>query len=247
MSAPRWKTAIEKTISQFKNQIVIQIATIDTTRPELGPIPRVRSHIFRSFLDSPDVPALPLLISSTDIRTPKVGQLTTTPRAEVAWWIEGTRQQFRIIADVYLLPPTTHALYAEFAQRLAGAADGTAVALFKHENWELRRVNSFKSLSPTMKASWCRPTPGTRLEGGQEEAKKWPQRVDEPDVTSMPKEEYEEAKRIWDLALGNFVLVIIDPFEVDFVDLSTPPDRRSIFRKTKQNGKWSWEEDEVVP
>ena len=225
---------------------VIQIATIDSTRPE-GLIPRVRSHIFRAFLDSPANPSLPLLLSSTDIRTPKVQQLTATPQSEVVWWIEGTKQQFRIIADIHIVPTPSHPLHSNFKQNLSNAKTGSALPLFKNDDWEARRIDMFKSMSAHMKASWCRPIPGSRLEGGQEEAKRWPDRIEEPKL-GLPKEEYDKAKRNWDMALGNFALVIIDPIEIDFVDLSSPPDRRTLFTKQKDTSQSVvWVEEELVP
>ncbi|KAF8955213.1 pyridoxamine 5'-phosphate oxidase-domain-containing protein [Flammula alnicola] len=245
LGAPRWKVAIEKAIAKYNNQTVIQIATIDSTRPE-GSIPRVRSHVFREFLDSPTNPALSLLLSSTDIRTPKVRQLTSEPKAEVVWWIEGTNQQFRFIADIYVVPTPTHPLHSHFTQSLTKAAPGSALALFKNEDWESKRVAVFNSMSARLKAGWCRPVPGTRIEGGQEEAKKWPERLEEPDP-HLPKEEYEEAKRNWDKALSNFALVIIDPIEIDFVDLQETPDRRTLFTKKQGATDGVWEEEELVP
>ncbi|CAA7264852.1 unnamed protein product [Cyclocybe aegerita] len=102
-------------------------------------------------------------------------------------------------------------------------------------------------MSAQMRAIWCRPARGTPLKGGQEEAKKWPERVDEPDPDAS-REKYEEAKRIWEMALGNFALMVIDPIEVDLVDLSSPPDKRSLFTKRiDSNEGVQWEETELVP
>ena len=225
---------------------MIQIATIDSTRPE-GPIPRVRSHIFRKFLDSPANPALPLLLSSTDIRTPKVKQLTTKPQAEVVWWIEGTKQQFRIIANIHIVPEPSHPLHSNFKHNLSNSETKSGLSLFKDDDWEARRVDMFKSMSAYMKATWCRPLPGSRLEGGHEEARRWPECIEEP-KTGLSKEECEEAKRNWDLALGNFALVIIDPIEIDFVDMSSSPDRRTLFTKNKDVSHDDvWVEEELVP
>lgn len=90
-----------------------------------------------------------------------------------------------------------------------------------------------------MKASWCRPgIPGTQLEGGYEEAKKWPQ--------SLPKlgeAETEQDKRNLEIALSNFALVVIDPFAVDYVDLGIVPNQRTKFTKEGEE----WVEEIVVP
>lgn len=88
-----------------------------------------------------------------------------------------------------------------------------------------------------MKASWCRPVPGTKLEDGYEEAKKWPQK--------LPKlgEGTDEEKHYLQIALANFALLVIDPVEVDYVELSVNPDQRTKFKKEGE----SWVEEIVVP
>ncbi|KAF4612268.1 hypothetical protein D9613_004277 [Agrocybe pediades] len=248
--APRWKTALEDALSKYKNQTVVQIATLDSQSTQITP--RVRSHIFRHFLTSLTSPSLPLLISSTDIRTPKVHQLThTSPHAELAWWIDGTQQQFRLRSRVFLVPHAKHPVYTTFQNALDAADAGDAenptpaLALFKNEDWEKRRVELFKSMSAHMKASWCRPTPGSILEGGEDEAKTWPERIDEPSDPSSP--DYETQKRNWEFALSNFAIVVIEPYEVDFVDLKVIPNRRWLFRRVKKQDDWVWEETELVP
>ncbi|KAF8167325.1 pyridoxamine 5'-phosphate oxidase-domain-containing protein [Crassisporium funariophilum] len=243
---PRWKTALEKAISEYKNQTVVQLATINSSDAVL--IPHVRSLVFREFLVSPANISLPLLISTTDIRTPKVTQLISNSTAELAWWIEGTQQQFRVIAKVHLVPSPSHRLHAHFQSALGEAGPDTGLALFKNEDWEAKRIQIFKSLSAHMKASWCRPVPGSRLEGGQEEAKRWPERVEEPDEKAdMPKEKYDEAKRNWETALGNFAVVVVDPVEVDFVELGVLPNLRTRFFKEKKDAETVWSEEELVP
>ncbi|PPQ79391.1 hypothetical protein CVT25_002661 [Psilocybe cyanescens] len=256
-AAPRWKTAIESALSEYKNQTVIQIATTDNTRPT----PRVRSHIFRAFLSHPAHPARPLLLSSTDIRTPKVAQLTSpnsdsSNNAEIAWWIAGTQQQFRVLARVYIVPAPAHPLHAHFKRQLAAsdAESGAGLALFPAlAEWESQRTRTFAAMSAHMRASWCRPTPGTplALSGGPEGAARWPTRVPEPDRERMTEDEYAEAKRDWEKALSNFALVVADPYEVDLVDLGGERDRRWRFVKKylkEENGEgWGWEEEELVP
>jgi len=90
-----------------------------------------------------------------------------------------------------------------------------------------------------MKASWCRPIPGTRLEGGYDEAKKWPERVQEP-----KEGDDEQVKKNWDMALDNFAVVLIDPDEVDFVELGVMPNRRTRFWR---NSDGSWDSEALVP
>ncbi|KAF8808117.1 hypothetical protein BYT27DRAFT_7047228, partial [Phlegmacium glaucopus] len=171
--SPRWKNTLDKAVEEFSKQRVFQLATIDNI-----PTPHVRSLIFRKFLVKQSDPSLPLLLSSTDIRTPKVAQITgENPAAELAWWIEGTQQQFRIAANVYLVPSPAHPLHSHFERALSCSRDGTGLALFKDEDWESQRLQMFKNMSAHMRASWCRPVPGSRLKGGQKEAKNWPTRL----------------------------------------------------------------------
>ena len=225
---------------------VIQIATLDSSgSPDGIPIPRVRSQIFRSFLSFPDTPSLPLLISSTDVRTPKVTQLiTSSNKSEVVWWIEGTHQQFRFIANVYIVPEPRHHLYDYFLREVGREVN---VASFKEVNWEKKRVELFRGMSEHMRASWCRPTPGTKLEEGQKAAKMWPEKLIEPDE-SIDNKEYETTKRLWDTALANFAIMVINPIEVDFIDLGVIPNFRSVFTKRLfDGGGVEWVEEEVVP
>ena len=190
---------------------------------------------------------MPLLLSTTDIRTPKVAQLTANSTAELAWWIEGTQQQYRITANIYLVPGPEHSLHSHFEHALSRSQDGTGLALFKDEDWESQRLQMFRSMSAYMKASWCRPVPGSQLKGGQEEAKKWPERIEDPSAhEDFPDDKYNENLRNWKKALANFALVVIDPIEVDFLELGVVPNRRMRFFKTpRKHGLW--DDEELVP
>ncbi|KJA28370.1 hypothetical protein HYPSUDRAFT_129559 [Hypholoma sublateritium FD-334 SS-4] len=242
---PGWKSAIEKVLNEYGEHTVIQIATLEKKSDRI--VPRVRSHIFRSFLDCPMNAGLPLLLSSTDIRTPKVRQLTQDPSADIAWWIEPTKQQFRISCEIYLLPAPGHHLHAHFTDVLANANRETSLAQFKTHDWEETRQTMFKSMSAHMKASWCRPIPGSPLIDDPKKVTvdSWPERLEDPgsDVT---EEGYAEGKRLWDIALDNFALVVIDPYEIDFVDLSLIPNERILFTKQKGSLGW-WNEQKLVP
>ena len=221
---------------------VFQLATIDDI-----PIPHVRSLIFRKFLVKQNKPSLPLLLTSTDIRTPKVAQLVINPTAELAWWIEATQQQYRITAEVYPVPNLEHPLHTNFEHALSRSQDGTGLALFKDEDWESQRLQMFKSMSAHMKASWCRPVPGSPLKGGQDEAKNWPEVVEDPsEHEDLPGEKYDEMLRNWNKALSNFALVIIDPIEVDLVEMGVVPNRRTRFFKASESNEL-WREEELVP
>lgn len=145
------------------------------------------------------------------------------------------------------MPNPAHALHSQFERALSRSQDGTGLALFKDEDWESQRLQMFKNLSAHMRASWCRPVPGSRLKGGQEEAKNWPERVEDPSKHEhLPDEEYNELLQNWNKSLMNFALLVIDPIEVDLVELGVVPNRRTRFFKTPGNyGLWS--EEELVP
>ena len=172
-------------------------------------------------------------------------QLTANPTAELTWWIEGTQEQYRITANVYLVPHLEHPLRSQFEHTLSLSKDGTGLALFKDEDWESRRLEMFKSMSPYMKATWCRPVPGSRLIGGREEAKRWPERIEDPSAHEhLPDAKYNEL--LWKQALKNFALVIIDPIEVDLLELGVFPNRRTRFFKSAEN-HGLWDEEDLVP
>ncbi|KAG5339495.1 hypothetical protein C0989_004011 [Termitomyces sp. Mn162] len=236
-AVPRWKTAITNALADHEKAIVVQLASIDPTTP----VPHVRSLIFREFISPRSKPSLPLFLTTTDIRTPKISQIISNPHVEVAWWIEGTQEQFRISGIASAIPAPTNSLYKHFLHNVEHAVPNSAVATLKdeHFDWEAKRKESFENMSAHMKASWCRPTPGSPLEGGEEEAKKWPIRLEEPSEDGD-----EEAKKNWDTALGNFALLIVDPTDVDYVELGVIPNRRTRFWRTSDG---SWDSEATVP
>ncbi|KAL0952002.1 hypothetical protein HGRIS_008653 [Hohenbuehelia grisea] len=265
--APRWKTAFDRAFADAPP--IAQLATLDvaaTTKP------RVRTIVSRGFLSPTRVPALPLIVSTTDIRTPKVNQILTDSAVELAFWAPDAKEQFRIrgTAAIVPSPETEPALYAKCLDAIAGAHGSTRVyEEFKKEkfDWEKKRVEVFESLSPGMKASWCRPQiPGAPLVGGQEEAKKWPKTVEKPDsehpavqrlrltLSSLRSITDPTAQEHWNTALRNFALLLIDPHDVDYVELGVIPNRRTRFWRwdleednSGKDGVEIWKEEELVP
>ena len=255
MSAPRWLTAIQNALSQHEKQSgafmfthiiyaeshrqqVFQLATVDTD----ALIPQARSHIVRSFLVPPTAPSLPLIVSTTDVRSPKVSQINANPHVHIVHWIEGTQEQYRFTGRAVIVPSPRHALYQHFvdfvAKQRKNGSSGITALIDSGFNWERQRVDTFESLSGHMKATWCRPAPGSPLIGGEEEAKKWPVKLEEPGVDSD-----EESKRNWETALMNFSLVVIEPYECDYIEPGIP-ERRTKFSRTKDG---NWREEALVP
>ena len=141
--------------------------------------------------------------------------------------------QFRLTGKVSIVPEPSSKVFhsggsAGFEKLSAGGFD-----------WETTRVRVFDSLSDHMRASWCRPTPGSLLKGGYEEAKKWPKSV--PATTGATN---EEEKKLVEEALGNFALVLIEPTFVDWVEMGVLPNQRTFFTRGDDG---SWAETIVVP
>lgn len=244
--APPWLQKIEEATSNLTKHTVAQLATLDSNVLKR---PRVRTIVLRGAISNPDNLQLPLIIGSTDIRTPKVTQLERNPRAELAWWIEPTQHQYRIGADVYCLPHPEHELYPMFAASLANAKPGTALALFKSYEWEKKRELTFRAMTPSIKAGWCRTqVPGSKLEGGEEEARKWPETLFDPDDpdNKVPADQYDEVKRNWDYALKNFALLVVDPVDVELVDFASRPNKRILYTKGARDGE-IWQQEDLVP
>ncbi|KAI0370111.1 hypothetical protein BV20DRAFT_967137 [Pilatotrama ljubarskyi] len=232
-AAPRWVEAVNRALSHpdNKGKIIYQVATVDA-----HDAPHVRSQVHRAFTNPDGRPDLPLLVTSTDARTPKVEQLRANQRVEVAWWMEGSQDQFRLsgFARVYPSPSAPGDL-----SRPTPIPDD-AVALKKLEaqgfDWETKRRDLFKKMSPGMRASWCVPRPPGSAIGSYEEQKGWPRQV--------PLEsESEEDKTNLETAQSRFALMLIEPYQVDWVELGVHPNRRTVF--TREGEKWA--EQLVVP
>ncbi|KAF8844181.1 hypothetical protein BDN67DRAFT_963289 [Paxillus ammoniavirescens] len=173
--------------------------------------PRVRSLVHREFLTTTAILDLPLLFTTTDVRTPKVSQMNAEPRVEAVYWTAGTQEQFRIIGRASIIPTPYY----------QGPYPSPKVF-----DWEKKRVEVFDSMSGHLKATWCRPVPGTPLEGGEEEMKKWPEKL-----PKLGEAESEENKKNLAFALENFALLLVEPFEVDLIELGVQPNKRTSFKR----------------
>ncbi|TFK49769.1 hypothetical protein OE88DRAFT_1662424 [Heliocybe sulcata] len=230
MTSPSWATALEKTLNEHEEvraRPIFQVATVD----EHG-IPHVRSQVYRETLALDGYP-YPLLLSSTDIRTPKVTQLLANPHVEICWWIDATQEQFRISAQSYIISGTEHPLYEK-----CKPDHMAATAREDRASWETRRRQMFDAMSPPMKAGWLRPAPGSKLGGGREESKAW--------VETIPKQgdlKTDEEKKNWENALANFALMVFMPSKVDYVELGVVPNRRRMYVRDGE----AWTEEDVTP
>ncbi|KAH9910495.1 uncharacterized protein BXZ73DRAFT_58361 [Epithele typhae] len=231
-SSPRWVEAVNNALRQHPEHqpTVYQVATVDASGH-----PRVRTQVHRAFHHPPDRPDLPLLVTSTDAHTPKVTQLHASARVELCWWFPGTQDQFRIAGFAHVRPAPSPSAPAEPTPIPAGA---TALETLRDGgfDWDAKRREAFLAMSPGMRASWCAPdAPGSPL-GSYEEQKGWPR--------SVPAEpETEEDRKNWEMSLGNFALMLVEPVEVDWVELGVKPNRRTAFKREGEG----WVEQLVVP
>jgi len=229
-----WFTALSDALRESPKSTVYCVSTVDTASNP--PVPRVRNVVNREFL-SPS-PNLPLLVATTDIRTPKVRELSSgAPITEVAWWIEDVREQYRLSGVMHLLPHPLHPLINSFpGERLAPSKDETGAQF----EWEKERIRVFdEKMSGPLRAWFAHPTPGGPLQS-YEDAAGW--------TRSLPKsyevDDGDEATRKEvDEALRNFALMVLEPITVERLELGTVPNRRTQFRRNDQE----WLESIVVP
>lgn len=102
-------------------------------------------------------------------------------------------------------------------------------------SWERVRIDTFNNkMGGALRASFCRPTPGSELPGGYESGKDWPETL--PRSTDVPNGSDEEKNLIE--ALNNFALIVLEPVKVDRIELSVTPNRRTSWT-LKANGIWT--------
>ncbi|KAG8710223.1 hypothetical protein FRC09_000235 [Ceratobasidium sp. 395] len=238
--SPRWLSHLTSILAENKKETIYALATVNTDGG--SPTPRVRHVVHRDILTTH--PTRPLLISTTNIRTPKVHELLTHPDAkgptsEVAWWIAPASVQFRIGARTHILPAPSHELHSKFPfQVLSSTAGGDSGPEHPETatDWEKVRVKTFNALPGSTRASFARPTSSALL--NQEDAKAWPVSLPESN-----KAELEEDKKHMVEALENFALVVLEPLEVEFLELGVQPNRRTQWKLA--GGEWK--EMSVVP
>ncbi|THH26834.1 hypothetical protein EUX98_g7358 [Antrodiella citrinella] len=241
---PRWFQALSKAVSipENKGKSVYQIATVDTHNT-----PHVRSHIHRAFLVPNSYSAVPLLLTTTDVRTPKATQMLSNPAVEVAWWLEGSQEQFRVAGRVAVVPAPDHPFHtmqdtprgSAFAKLGEDGEQGGAGGKF---DWEKKRREVFDSMSAHMKASWARPPPASEI-ASYDDAKAWPETI-----KNLGEAETEDEKKDQEKALKNFALVVIEPLTVDWVQLGVIPNRRTFFKRLEAEGNGDeWVETIQVP
>ncbi|KZW00494.1 hypothetical protein EXIGLDRAFT_721269 [Exidia glandulosa HHB12029] len=207
-----WLARLTQALSKHPSSNTYSLATVEDK------IPRVRTVVHRTFLGQ-DTPA-PLLVTTTDVRTPKSAQIADNWNTEICWWIEPTQEQWRITGNALLVPHSKHT--------------GRIGELPPGYDWTEERQRTFNTVSGRIRASFCRPVPGTSLEPGTT----WPEQL--PPLGEWKNDVEREQV---ETAFENFALLVICPLEVDFVELKPIPNIRTTY--AIHDGKW--EERAVVP
>ncbi|KAG1902570.1 uncharacterized protein F5891DRAFT_143076 [Suillus fuscotomentosus] len=229
----RWHNALKLALRNEEGmKDVFQLATTDFNNAT----PHVRCHVLRGHIIHPSLPSLPLLLTTTDIRTPKVAQIKSNPshRVEAHFWIKATNEQFRVSGHAAIYPSP------ELQENKGIEGVGEVYDAFRSQgwDWEDERRRQFDSVGAHMRASWCRPIPGSPMDS-YSDAEKWPVTVAKPGEEGYDAKNYEEAR-------GNFALLLIDPIEVDYIELGVMPNRRTKFVRQESDDE-RWKEVILVP
>lgn len=205
---------------------VYSLSTIEVTESG-NPIPRTRTVVHRAFM-SPLSESIILLQITTDIRTPKADQILSRPESiGVAWWLPKSNLQYRLTCTGYLLPHPSHPSWTQFP----------AWKLGPNVEWEHERLKAYDALPGDLRASFCRPVPGSTLEN-PEDAKKWPRELPKRAEAADDTERQQV-----DEALKNFAILLLEPREVDVLELAPVPKLRTKY--VKVDGCWT--EESLVP
>lgn len=162
-----------------------------------------------------------LLLTTTDRRMAKTRQLAHG--AAVAWLFPSL-VQVRLEGRAILYPapipfpdPSPTTPEQDAAALAASFPEGSAES--SPQWWEAKRRDMFESLSPELRASFCRPKPGAEL---KDDPAEW---VDElpADAAGADAKTQAALARAWD----NFAVLALQPESVEVLDLGAKPHTRT--------------------
>lgn len=275
---PEWKQILAQSIGEnIKDEKSILYYAFSTVEPPSSvhdaAKPHVRYVVHRGFVNekrdadaeggvaaqNPAFGSSPCLMTTTDVRTPKVQQLTAQSslraqghdgsrggECEIAWWIESTQMQFRISGTVHVLPTPQHPLRSLFPfERLSPPRASDASHADERFDWDGERKRIFEKLSPGLLASFCRPIPGSpHPNAHQLHTAKPKDSTNSPWPLELPppgKEENDQQRQQLAESERNFALVVIEPYKVDLVNLAH--DTRTIYElvpgENAATGRWT--------
>lgn len=239
-TAAPWRARFLSDIKQM-DQPAFTFASLHSSPS--GAVPRGRTCIYRGLWaqlppnDKNNAPRNPegiyesdLPVLTTDARMDKVPDIfapadtttTTTTGSggggpvEAMWWAVSTQTQWRIRGRAWVLAPGDVG-GAGAGAKAVRAALGARMRKMGGEagewDWERELVGHFGNLSPGMRGSFKNPSPGTPRANEPGEGEGLGQKVGDELLEDQ-------------LARRNFRVVVIEPDEVDLVDLSDPADQR---------------------
>lgn len=136
MPFPRWYHLVVSCLEREQGAVskFMQLATLTTDGN-----PAVRTIVFRGWHPLPplNVNDSPAIMTCTDTRSQKISQLNRHPYAELCWYFQQSRQQFRITGSVKVI--TGQESDMELLQT---------------------RIKVWKGLSPSARLQFSYPTPG---------------------------------------------------------------------------------------
>ena len=116
---------------------------------------------------------------------------------------------------VYRIPPSTP--LPSFVDRVPRMEVGPNV------DSEDERLKAYDALSRVLRASFCSPIPGSRLEN-PEDVKNWPS-----ELTKRAEAKESKEKEQVDEALVNYAVLLLEPRGVDVVELRAVPNLRTKY------------------
>jgi len=252
-SRPRWVTKIQDALAvpENKTQVRHQVVTVDARD-----VPHVHTQGHREFVIPNTAPNLPLLLLMTDVRTAKVAHILANPSVELAWWMEGSKDQFRIAGRAYVVPAPGHefenatwtppslAMIALDEGGEAGRKDGGdgRIPGRRTFDWEKKRRELFEGNEPHSRARYCSPNGSGSPMTSHDEKSTWTQ-----SVPSFEDLKTEEERRNYEVGLSRFAVMVVEPFKVDWLQMGEHPNRRTLFTRRDEHGGSTWDEEIVIP
>lgn len=242
MQAPAWRKRLDKSLSVNGTQVqskFYQVASISADG-----LPKNRTMVFRGFLSETQN-----FVSVTDIRSEKIQEWngSLSNMFEICWYFTESREQYRISGDVYLVSLASVSGKLKLADTKYREHNSLA---FLKEHWN-------KLSSDAKQQFYCSEPKApfaTELEKGVyldneksnetaysaipvDEASKsdsiqTKETSSESHISNI--EHSKSAENILDIS-ENFCVVIFVPASVDYLNLQTKPQYRSI---SKQDESW---------
>jgi hypothetical protein len=233
-----WRSRLEVSIAKtrkIRGSNYVQIATVDPQNNE----PRVRTVVFRGFLSTlPDDNSLAkisgtcgdlpcLLKMCTDARSQKVSEHSYQSTAELVWWFPKTSEQYRIRGRLILIGGDEAGSDNDIKNNdmLKTDKDRRALMIARKELWG--------NLSDPARESFLDPlVPGSSYvceDPSMETRKNIPEGGRDEDGKVIPPP-------------SNFLLMLLDPYYVDYLNLSGAQyrqiDKKQQLQKT-ETVEWS--------